>query len=279
MSSKILCIYHGHCADGFAAAWVVRTFYDTQPDCDVEFYPAKYDDDIPRIDPAEDRHVLIVDFSYPVEQMERLALVASSVTVLDHHKTAQAALEPLLANGTIQGEFDMTRSGAMMTWNHFFPGEDPPALLTHVQDRDLWEFNYHNTRAIMAAVFSYDFTFENWDGLMSELPSRLEREGLAIDRANLKMIRDHIKLNAYSAIIGYVRVPVVNCPGAWASDAGHIMGANQPFAASYTEVDGYRKYSLRSQPGCMDVSKIAEQYGGGGHKHAAGFTVAASRMR
>jgi len=32
-------------------------------------------------------------------------------------------------------------------------------------------------------------------------------------------------------------------------------------------------FSLRSQEGGIDVSEIAIKFGGGGHKHAAGFKV------
>lgn len=32
-------------------------------------------------------------------------------------------------------------------------------------------------------------------------------------------------------------------------------------------------YSLRSREGGVDVSEIAKQFGGGGHKHAAGFRL------
>ena len=43
------------------------------------------------------------------------------------------------------------------------------------------------------------------------------------------------------------------------------------FSASYCDrADGLRTYSLRSN-GEFDVSVIAKQFGGGGHRNAAGF--------
>jgi nanoRNase/pAp phosphatase (c-di-AMP/oligoRNAs hydrolase) len=36
---------------------------------------------------------------------------------------------------------------------------------------------------------------------------------------------------------------------------------------------GTYRYSLRSDPQGLDVSAIAKLFGGGGHKHAAGFEV------
>lgn len=73
--------------------------------------------------------------------------------------------------------------------------------------------------------------------------------------------------------IGGYNVPVSNLPYAMSSDAGHIMGKGEPFAACYTDTEKGRVFSLRSSPEGVDVSEIAKQYGGGGHKHAAGFTI------
>ncbi|MGY8872170.1 MAG: DHHA1 domain-containing protein, partial [Pseudomonadales bacterium] len=68
-------------------------------------------------------------------------------------------------------------------------------------------------------------------------------------------------------------VPALNCPYSWASEAGHILGIDQPFSATYTIHDGFIKFSLRSAKDGLDVSKIAEMFGGGGHEHAAGFSI------
>lgn len=77
---KPLCIYHGHCDDGFAAAWCVR-----QAIPDAEFYPGVYQQEPPDV---AGRDVLMVDFSYKRPVLLRMAESARSVMVLDHHKTA-----------------------------------------------------------------------------------------------------------------------------------------------------------------------------------------------
>ena len=47
----------------------------------------------------------------------------------------------------------------------------------------------------------------------------------------------------------------------------------RPFGACYFDrQDGKRQWSLRSTDNGVDVSEIARKRGGGGHKHAAGFT-------
>ena len=54
---------------------------------------------------------------------------------------------------------------------------------------------------------------------------------------------------------------------------GHLLGKGEPFAATFFyDGEGY-VFSLRSDDNGLDVSEIAKQYGGGGHKHAAGFKL------
>lgn len=68
-------------------------------------------------------------------------------------------------------------------------------------------------------------------------------------------------------------VPVACLPYTLSSDAGHMMAKGEPFAACYWDTPEGRCFSLRSAEDGMDVSEIAKDYGGGGHKHAAGFRV------
>lgn len=74
-------------------------------------------------------------------------------------------------------------------------------------------------------------------------------------------------------VIGGFDVPVANLPYTLSSDAGHEMAKGQPFAACYWDTPDGRVFSLRSAPDGQDVSAIAKQYGGGGHRAAAGFKV------
>ncbi len=264
---KILCIYHGNCADGFAAAWAVRhTFTEDL----VEFFPATYQEDPPDV---TGRNVFIVDFSYKRPVIEEMAKVAKSITIIDHHKTAQADLQSLLDDGTVEGVFDMDRSGAMLTWDFLNPGEEPPVLFDHIQDRDLWRFELEGTREIQAAVFSHPYDFEIWDNLMGLPVGALLNDGAAIERKHFKDIREFIEVAAHRIDIGGFNVPVLNAPYMWASDAAHIMAEGEPFAACYF-VDGKKViFSLRSTDDGVDVSTVAKLYGGGGHKHAAGYSV------
>ncbi|MCX9587137.1 phosphohydrolase [Vibrio cholerae] len=268
-SERTICIYHANCCDGMGAAWVVHKAINENDD--VEFIAASYQGDIPDV---KDAHVIIVDFSFKQEQMREIAKQANSVLVIDHHKTAQAELIPLIEQGIINGVFDMEKSGAMLAWNYFFPNEDPPRLIEHIQDRDLWKFELVGTREIQAALYSYPMELELWDELMETDTGKLYLEWVAIDRAHKKNVNGLVEFCSYQSSIAGFLVPTLNCNYMFASDAGNILAKDAQFSATYQETEGYRKYSLRSVDGGMDVSEIASKFGGGGHKHAAGFKIA-----
>ena len=89
----------------------------------------------------------------------------------------------------------------------------------------------------------------------------------------MKDIAETIAAGRHLITIAGHTVPACNVPSIWASDAAHIMAQGHPFAACFW-IDGDKiAFSLRSAPGGLDVSEIAQQYGGGGHRHAAGFKL------
>lgn len=289
---KPLVIYHANCADGFSAAWVFHNLKN-KTDEEFEFYPGVYSKPAPD---CTDEIVYLVDFSYKKDVVIEICKVAKHVVLIDHHKTAIDDLRCLQDFDHIdfQNNFswyvDLERSGAMLAWDYFHnadkskPGDIaymyPPKLLEYVQDRDLWKFKLDRTREISAAVASHEYTFENWDTLMgSDVTAllNLSHAGAAIERKHQKDVADLIRSCMYMGVIGDSVVPMASLPYIFSSDAAHAMAVayenGNYFAACYWDTPTGRTFSLRSTDWGMDVSLIAAHYGGGGHKHAAGFSV------
>jgi oligoribonuclease NrnB/cAMP/cGMP phosphodiesterase (DHH superfamily) len=268
-----IAIYHSNCADGFSSAWAIHNKYKDE----FIYHPGIYNQPPPDV---TNRDVFLVDFSYTRPVIESMLETANSITILDHHKTAETELKDLLANNRLKGEIDMDRSGAMITWNHFYPNEPPPKLIEHVQDRDLWKFNLKHTREIQSNVFSYEYKFDIWDKLMNAPIDSLIKDGLAIERKHIKDINELLSVNKHFAkILGYI-VPCCNLSYIHTSDAGSIMAKGYPFAFCYTYRPKGVTLSFRSSPDGIDVSKIAKLFGGGGHeKSAAASNVSHSRFR
>lgn len=285
-----LCIYHAHCADGVAAAWAVRRALGDE----VEFLPMSYGDTPPDV---TGRDVVMVDFSFKRPVLRQMADVARSILVLDHHQTAQAELvgvdtprawrdhlhEATYAeNGYWAALFDMDRSGAQIAWDYFHPGAPRPTIIDYIADRDLWRFALPGSREINAAIASYGLDIDVIEAASGTVEHEVGRnllasQGAAILRTHDRNVGAVTDATMRTMTIGGTSVPVVNCPHFMASDAAGNLAEGNPFAAAYFDAsDGSRRFSLRSRrPDGADVSEIAEFYGGGGHRHAAGFTAPA----
>lgn len=268
-----LLIYHGpSCLDGFCCRWIVHSKWP-----DVEAVVGIYGQEPPDV---TGRHVLIADFSYPEETLREMAKVAASITVLDHHKTAEH-VEKLIRENVIRGAFDMNRSGAGLCYHYVWGSPMLPKLVAHVQDRDLWRWEIPDTAEVTAFLSSLGMTAESlpaWTEAARALESGRRHEvvpaGAAIIRQREVDMRTVIAAAARTMVIGGHRVPVCNAPHFWASEIAGMLAEGHPFAATYFDLaDGRRQFSLRSREGGIEVHEIAASYGGGGHPKAAGFTA------
>lgn len=291
MSRPDVCIYHGNCADGFTSAWAVWKKWGNA----VKFFPGVYGEEPPDV---TDQDVLIVDFSYKRPVLEEMAKSASSITILDHHKAAEADLAAFTSidgvlipaaqlveqaqfmhTHPIQARFRMDMSGAALTWAYCFPDEPQPWIVRYVQDRDLWRFELTGSREVAASLFSYPYDFEIWDIFALRLDEGVSStlaviaEGAAIERKHHKDIAELLAISTRYMTIGGYLVKVANLPYTMSSDAAGALAKGQAFGACYFDRADARIFSLRSAPDGIDVSEIAAAYGGGGHKHASGFQV------
>lgn len=269
-----LVIYHASGLDGWLSAYAAWLSFGSN----AEYLPAHYGDKPPRCD---GRPVFILDFSYPKETLLRMATEAAQITILDHHKTAREDLESILgSHPKINGEFDMDRSGAVMAWQHF-RGEGPvPTAVACAQDRDMWLFKRDDTKAITAYLMSFAFDdLPFWDEIVRRLDTtdgRTDalRQGSACLRQHQQLCTSIIESAGVidRSISGHV-VPTVNAPPQFASEIGHRLSEDTPFAAVWWESPAGFHYSLRSRKDGVDVSRIAKLHNGGGHANAAGFST------
>lgn len=278
MSTTIL--YHGpSCRDGWTAAWLCKKAYPN-----AELVPVQYGNPLPAESVYEGRETMIVDFSYPPDQMAVLAAKAKSVVCLDHHRSAVRKWDGVTPPDNVRLFFDETQSGAMLTWKYlnFFVADDPPGdppwLVRLVQDRDLWAWALPDSRALNAYIASVPQTAEAWDFLASDLEFSDRREelaevGEAILRTNRQYVEAVVKNAVYWPVAEGVSVPVLNTTHLH-SEVGEELSKGFPFSLTYLDdlTRGLRIWSFRSAPDGMDVSKVASAFweGGGGHEHAGG---------
>jgi uncharacterized protein len=265
MNTKRLVIYHANCIDGFTAAWAAWRKFGNE---DTEYLAASYGDAPPDV---IGRDVYIVDFSYPRDVMLSLYERANSLLVLDHHVTAQKALEGLSC-----AIFDMNRSGAGLAWDVLNPEAPRPWLVDYVEDRDLWRFARRHSKAVNAWISACRRdSFRDWDALWDLGPGRAAENGAAV----LAFVDRYVsEMAAQARTIDFAghRVPIVNAPYINISELVGHLAESAPFAVGWFQRgDGLYACSLRSRgPDGVDVSEIAKRFGGGGHRNSAGFVLA-----
>lgn len=254
-SSPSVVLYHAECADGFGAAWALWREFPS-----ARFLPVKHGNPPPA--DLNDQRIVIVDFSYGRETLEALAKQSKALLVLDHHVTAEKALA-----GLPYAYFDMKKSGAVLAWEwaHDHP---VPWLLEYIQDKDLWNWALPASREINAAIASHPFDFQLWSRFSQK---NLEQEGRAILRYEHEIVS---KLAAQAVLVEFHGATVPSVQSAvLTSQIGERLSAEHPFCVIWHDRDGRRYYSMRSREDGTDVGSIAASFGGGGHTHAAGFSV------
>lgn len=261
-----LVIYHKNCSDGLAAALAVRKhLWDTRQMKGARFMTAQYGDEPPT---AFGYDVVIVDFSYPKDALLRMQAESNSLVVIDHHQTAEAELGDLDF-----ATYDNDKSGAVLAWEYFHPDKPLPKLMEYVQDRDLWRWELPFSREVSAALRSHKPFLSQWERFLDDTAiAGLIAEGAAILRYQQQQIDIALAQELDFANIGGYEVPVLNATHL-ISEIGNEIAQNHPFVVLYFDVKDKRMFSLRSVEGGVDVSAVAKKYGGGGHEHAAGFTV------
>lgn len=277
-------IYHSRCPDGIMSAWCFRNFSD------VEFFPAAYGWEPPEV---SGKNVYIVDFSYPREILETMKTQAKSLVVLDHHKTSEAALRDL--DYCI---FDMSRSGAQITWDYLNPGKERPPVVDYVGDRDLWTWSLpesKNVNSYLSAIIfdprlplkttfeRLDFLVENWD------LKRVSEIGASLNNLTDSYVAQ-LAVNTFSGDVNYTvnnemrtqSFIVCVCP-ILQSDVGNYLAMKHQKPALLLwlkntspegEVWGCSLRNYDQSP--LDLSEIATSYGGGGHRNACGFMFTGS---
>ena len=299
---KPLIIYHSPCADGSGAAFAAWCKFGEE----AEYRPAAAGDPAPPDEDVRDRDVYVLDLSYPMVDLRRMAAVATKVVMLDHHKTAFERLVAETCPGASEREreirlaerrivvgdtrlaiiVDLDHSGAVTAWQTLRVGVPVPEVLLYVEDRDLWRWQMHKSHEVSAVLDSYDvwedfrrfklyvdLSTKNTGGLDDFY--ELKMEGEAVLRMQSRLV-DVIARTAETVTFHVPGLMAFNgeaaCSAVLQSEVGHKLAKPGVIAAVWYR-DGERgqyKVSLRSA-GELDVTPIAEAHGGGGHRNAAGF--------
>lgn len=269
---KIIVIYHGKCPDGFGGAWVAWKKFGNK----ASYIPANHQEK--QLEDLKNKEIYFIDFVYePAEVVKKLRKQNDKVVVIDHHKTTEKIVK--LADDYV---FDNNHSGSVLAWRYFYPKKPVPRLLKQIEDFDLWKFKVPGTKATMVYLSVIENNFKIWNKLVKKFESANDRKeiwkkGDCYLELESKLLKQLASERAYSVKIGRQKALAINAPPVFASNLGALLyGDKWPVALVWSQKKNVVKVSLRSN-GKVDVGKLAQKYGGGGHKAAASFKMGAGK--
>ena len=284
-------IYHANCMDGLCAAWVTRKALRERgvSDSDMKIISAHYQTPVPNHDYQPEDNVYIVDFSYPREELKALALKCH-VTVLDHHDTAEQQLASLDMEVPGNFVFNQELSGAGLAWTWFFGDQQMPFIVSRVQDRDLWQFHYHDTIPFSLSLQDHNrkHDLDFWEAMHapkdwkvignfpSPLVENMIEKGMVLHENLQHQLETFIAKKKYKIIRWHdFDVALFNTP-TLISELGEYAykKLDVDFSMSYfINADGRVIFSLRAPSYGVHVGEVARKHGGGGHAASAGFSL------
>ncbi len=267
---KTVILYHGNgCPDGFGAAYAAwKKFGDSAE------YVELGRGDIPNPELVRDATVYFLDFCYTKEVMDQFVAVAKRLVVLDHHIGVKDVVESMP-----EYVFDNDRSGSGIAWDYFHPDAPRPKLLNHIEDGDLFRFKLEDTRAIGTFIEVQPYDFAVWDQIVQSFDNPASYEAMLIKaRAYAEyfellaqLAADHAKLVSFE---GYeVYYATAHPLKSMKSLVGNILCRKKgPFAIVVAAHPNGYGVSIRGD-GSVDLTKIAQKFGGNGHHDASGFLI------
>ena len=264
-------LYHDD-ADGYASALSAYLPLGN----DATYIAVQYGQDFPVKDLRDHDTVYILDFSYSKEILEDIHNKVKQLVVIDHHETAMRQLDHLP-----YAIFDMSKSGARLSWEYFHPSLEVPEVILLVEDRDLWKFTLEDTKAFdagMRATGKYtDIHFWAVVYVDTVLRNKIIEDGRLLVRDLESRIKSFVKNPSKYRVVdidGH-RVVVYNATDN-ISELGNAFNTTLDidYSISYFFTNkGELVLSYRGVKGRVHVGDICQKLGGGGHAAAAGVKL------
>lgn len=295
---KLLIITHSSCMDGLAAAALVVASYKEEYECAV--YYAQYGEhNMEKLKEYILRNIydfdkcIITDFTPNLEILVDI-YEFTTLTLYDHHETARKILAECAGEFTYV--FDINRSGARIVFDELqwkIPENDITTyeLVTrYVQDRDIWTWKEDRSKEFSAGL---NYMVEQNDvSSFLELIETFNKPSITDDFGEDILTAGTILTNSlndrvakkmrkvFQLQVNDIDFHAVNsCDDISELGNAICLEKNTPALIFFITEHGECVCSVRSTNEMDDVGKIAESFGGGGHRNAAGFQVDVSAIK
>jgi len=286
----MICFYHndedGHCAGAIVKRYVRETFPDVvlrfmEVDYAYDNYEEKALDFVKRYNTEL---VFIVDFHFSAEVVKEMCEYAKTIYVFDHHKSAADTIAQYPEEVICHCDPGSKLAGCELTWEYLFPMDAMPLAVVLIGDRDKWAWVHGEKTAKFTEGLHLHPNYpedEIWNELLDDEGNRNTIENILHDGEICLKYRDN-KFKGFRDAWGYETSLAIPDMGRYSCYVINIMfhdAVGEMFGEKINEYDvcaatvfkdGLWKISLRTARDNVDVSKICQKVGGGGHAGAAG---------
>jgi len=271
------CFYHndmdGRCAGSIVNKYWLKAgkkledIYKT-----TKFIEVDYKDEIDVNSIETEENIIIVDFSFKPEVMEKVLKKTNRIIWIDHHKTADEYKYSQEIGG-LRITKDKEFSGCELTWKYFYPDEEMPRSVKLIGDRDKWAWKMGEDTALFNLGLKL-YPHQPWDKIWNELLSNSDKlYKIVMQGVTCVEFRDNF-CKDYADSYGFE----TEFEGYKCFALGLYMFGSEAFGERFKKYDICLSFEFTGNNWIIglysekvDVGVIAKKYGGGGHTGAAGF--------
>lgn len=276
--------FHHNDLDGRCAGAIVSYFMDNMnPD---DFIEVDYTNvpDADSVQHGED--VFIVDYCFTdstVYQLQAIVAKGCHVIWIDHHKSSADLLMhkdqyAFMSSDKLRIVVDTKLCGAALTYMYFNyeVGRAMPMFLKYVDDWDRWVGRYPETYKFKLGVESikHSPTDTVWRDLLNmdsyDVLDKIIHDGNVVERYTSEFNAQYCNQFVFKCVLKGLKCYALNIR-LNSKVFGDLIKQCDAVVTFIFNGDIYQ-YSIYSANPDVDCAKVAEMYGGGGHKGAAGFS-------
>ena len=270
----MLCIYHIADHDGKGSAAIVRSKFP-----ETELMGLNHDMEIPYEEIEKHDKIVICDIALPVKYMLELNKT-KDLTWIDHHVSVINEYDALIKSGEyepIKGKREVGTAALVLTWQYFYPQKELPEGLRLLGLNDIYDLRDRRVRPFEYAVQTFGVnrpTDKIWTQIINnevDIKEMVEKGNAILSwvrHRNYRLVRGMAFESEYKGL-----KCICSNMAQGQSEFFDSLDNQRDFDFMVNFfMNKKNKWNLTfyTYKNDVDVSKIAAEFGGGGHAKAAG---------
>ena len=275
-------IHHSKDFDGWCSGAILLKKFP-----EIELIGWDYGDPIPDIERMRGQNVIMIDISFPMDKMLEMARITERTIWIDHHISANKDfMQSCLENpdlGKIIYVYEDGIAACEIGWKYFYPAHHIPFAVQLLSMYDTWR--HDRVHDWEQEILPFQFYMRAMSNCPQNFPHHMLDGSFGWDeiekcihtgKAILKYVeaQDTINSTKYTFEADFMGKKAI-CLNTTAFSSNTVQSVYDPsvhdLMLGFHFNGRHWAVSLRSAKQDVDVSVLAKQRGGGGHKAAAGF--------